>query len=241
MKQVPGGKNICGVSIGVLALESYFPKPPGHIKNPSSLPFTACYEILRGISVPDLLYHPTPAMENTILEAARSLEMQGVKAIAGSCGFLALYQSVLVNAVQIPVFTSSLIQVPLAYQMTGQKVGVITADATVLNSHYLKAVSADHVPVAIAGLQDSEEFACVILHNERNNMDLELVLEELLTVVRELLENNPDIGALVLECTDLPPYAHPLQAEFGLPIFDLTTLACMANDVVQRQPYKGFM
>ena len=75
MKQVPGGKNICGVSIGILALESYFPKPPGHIKNPSSLPFTACYEILRGISVPDLLYHPTPAMENTILEAARSLEM----------------------------------------------------------------------------------------------------------------------------------------------------------------------
>ena len=240
MKKVPGGKNICGVSIGVLALESYFPKPPGHIKNPSSLPFTACYEILRCISVPDLLYHPTPAMENTILEAARSLEMQGVKAITGSCGFLALYQTVLVNAVQIPVFTSSLIQVPLAHQMTGQKVGVITADSTVLNSHYLKAVGADHVPVAIAGLQDSEEFASVILRNERNDMDLELVVEELLTVVRQLLETNRDIGALVLECTDLPPYAHRLQSEFGLPIFDLTTLASMANDVVQRQPFKGF-
>ena len=84
-------------------------------------------------------------MENTILEAALSLEMQGVKAITGSCGFLALYQSVLVNAVQIPVFSSSLIQVPLAYQMTGRKVGVITADATILNSHYLKAVSYTHL------------------------------------------------------------------------------------------------
>ena len=96
MKKVPGGKNICGVSIGVLALESYFPKPPGHIKNPSSLPFTACYEILRGISVPDLLYHPTPAMENTILEAARSLEMQGVKAISGQPAIFS-YQESLIN------------------------------------------------------------------------------------------------------------------------------------------------
>ena len=96
------------------------------------------------------------------------------------------------------------------------------------------------MPVAIAGLQDSEEFASVILRNERNDMDLELVVEELLTVVRQLLETNRDIGALVLECTDLPPYAHRLQSEFGLPIFDLTTLASMANDVVQRQPFKGF-
>lgn len=241
MKRVSGGKNICGISIGVLATESFFPKPPGHIKNPSSLPFTTCYEVLRGVTVPELLYRPSPAIQNTILEAALSLEMQGVKAITGSCGFLALYQSLVANAVKVPVFVSSLIQVPLAYQVTGQKVGVITADSSVLNSHYLKAVDANHVPVAIAGMQNAEEFASVILRNERNDMDLDLVEEELITVTRQLLENNPDIGALVLECTDLPPYAHRLQVEFGLPIFDLTTLTCMANDVVQRKPFEGFI
>ncbi|MDP6190015.1 MAG: aspartate/glutamate racemase family protein, partial [Gammaproteobacteria bacterium] len=87
-----GGKNICGVSIGVLALASHFPKPPGHIKNPASLPFTTCYEILPGISVPELLYRPTQEMETAIIAGAKSLQHQGVRAITGSCGFLAAYQ-----------------------------------------------------------------------------------------------------------------------------------------------------
>ena len=63
----PGGQNICGISIGVLSLESYFPKPPGHIKNPSSLTFTTCYEILHGLTVPELLNNPSPAMLEPIL------------------------------------------------------------------------------------------------------------------------------------------------------------------------------
>lgn len=80
----PGGQNICGISIGVLSLESYFPKPPGHIKNPSSLPFTTTYEVLRGITVPKLLNNPSSDMLVPILEAARRLEDQGVQAITGS-------------------------------------------------------------------------------------------------------------------------------------------------------------
>ena len=90
MKQVPGGKNICGVSIGVLALESYFPKPPGHIKNPSSLPFTACYEILQGISVPDLLYRLTPAMENKIWRQFVHLRCKVLKRFLANLPFLVI-------------------------------------------------------------------------------------------------------------------------------------------------------
>ena len=99
MSILRGGQNICGVSIGVLSLESYFPKPPGHIKNPSSLTFTTTYEILHGITVPELLNNPTPEMVAPILEAALRLEAQGVKAITGSCGFLALFQEEVARAV----------------------------------------------------------------------------------------------------------------------------------------------
>ena len=241
MSRTRGGKNICGVSIGVLSLESYFPKPPGHIKNPASLPFTTCYEILNGISVPELLYLPTQEMEDTIVKAARNLECQGVNAISSSCGFLARYQQIIVNAVSIPVFISSLIQIPLAYQMTGRPVGVITADSNSLTDNHLNAVGAATTPVVIAGLQDTQEFASVILRDERRDMDLQLVQKEVHAKVTSLLQNSPEIGALVLECTDLPPYAHHLQQQLKIPIFDLTTLATMVDSVVQRQAYTGFI
>ncbi|MVO17959.1 aspartate/glutamate racemase family protein [Parasedimentitalea huanghaiensis] len=233
----PGGQNICGISIGVLSLESYFPKPPGHIKNPSSLPFTTTYEILHGITVPKLLNSPSPDMIVPILEAARRLEAQGVQAITGSCGFLALFQKEIAEAVSIPVFVSSLLQVPLAYQMTRAPVGVLTASAAVLTGRHIEGAGAQGIPIIVQGLEDTEEFASVILRNERNGMDLAKVRHEVLTAGRRLIERAPDIGAIVLECTDLPPYAHDLQQELRRPVFDLTTLATMMHDVVLRRSY----
>ena len=236
----PGGQNICGITIGVLALESYFPKPPGHIKNPSSLPFTLAYEMLDGITVPELLGNPTGEMKRRLIAAAQALEAKGAKAITGSCGFLALFQQEIAAAVSVPVFVSSLVQLPLAHQMTGRPVGVITASASSLTPAHLSGVGAAHVPIVVQGLEETEEFATVILRNERNGMDLAKVEAELLAAARSMLAANPEVGSIVLECTDLPPYAHRLQEELRLPIYDLTTLATMIANVVQRQPFPGF-
>lgn len=239
MTYLPGGKNICGVSIGVLSLESYFPKPPGHIKNPSSLPFTTTYEILGGITVPELLNNPSPDMLEPILAAARRLEAQGVRAITGSCGFLAMFQKEIAEAVSIPVFVSSLLQVPLVYQMTRVPVGVLTASAPSLTEKHIAGAGCEGIPIVVQGLEGTEEFAAVILRNERLGMDLGKVEQEVLVAGRALIEKAPEIGAVVLECTDLPPYAYQLQAALGRPIFDLTTLATMMHDAVSRQVYLG--
>jgi len=56
-----------------------------------------------------------------------------------------------------------------------------------------------------------------------------------------MISRNPDIGSVVLECTDLPPYAVRLQQEIGLPVYDLTTLTTMVAQVVMRQPFPGFI
>lgn len=238
-----GGQNICGASIGVLCLESYFPKPPGHIKNPSSLPFSVLYEMIDGVTVPTLLNNPTPELLQPFLEGARRLESEGVRAITGSCGFLALFQKELAAAVSVPVFASSLIQVPLAYHMTGAKapVGVLTANATALTSKHFEGVGAAGIPVAVKGLENTEEFAEVILRNSRTRMDTELIEAEVLQAARDLVKEAPEIRSLVLECTDLPPYAARIQAELQLPVFDLTTLAQMAHSVSTRTPYSGIM
>ncbi|MDQ7777142.1 aspartate/glutamate racemase family protein [Paracoccus aminovorans] len=235
-----GGRNICGISIGVLSLESYFPKPPGHIKNPSSLPFTTAYEILDGITVPELLNRPSPAMVGRLIEAAQRLERQGVHAITGSCGFLALFQREIAESVRIPVFLSSLIQVPLVWQMTRAPVGVLTASAAALTARHLAGVGADGVPLEIQGLEDTQEFASVILRNERNDMDLDKVEAEVIAAGRALVARNPAIRAIVLECTDLPPFACSLQQALALPVFDLVTLSGMIHEAALRQAYKGF-
>ncbi|WP_170467708.1 aspartate/glutamate racemase family protein [Ruegeria arenilitoris] len=238
-----GGQNICGASIGVLCLESYFPKPPGHIKNPSSLPFPVLYEMIDGITVPTLLNNPTPELLAPFIKGAQRLEDGGVRAITGSCGFLALFQKELAAAVSVPVFASSLIQVPMAFHMTGANapVGVLTADASALTPEHFEGVGAGGIPVAVQGLEDTSEFAEVILRNTRTRMDTDLIEAEVLEAARRLRDKSPEIRSLVLECTDLPPYAVRLQQELQLPVFDLTTLAQMAHTVATRETYAGIM
>lgn len=241
MAVVSGGQNICGVSIGVLSLESYFPKPPGHIKNPSSLPFTTSYEVITGLTIPVLLNNPTPDMIAPLIAAAQRLEQSGVKAITGSCGFLALFQNEIAAAVDVPVFVSSLLQAGFIHRMTGRPVGVLTASADLLTPRHLSAVGADTTPLVIEGMQNGSEFADVILHNGRNDMDLEKIEAELLEAGERLVARAPEVSAILLECTDLPPYAHALQSRLNRPVFDIITLATMIDQAVLRQPFSGFI
>ncbi len=241
--KLQGGANICGATIGVLCLDSKFPKPPGHIKNPSGLSFPVLYETVTGATVNTLIENPTPEFIAPFLDAAHRLEGEGVRAITGSCGFLALFQHELSAAVDIPVFASSLIQVPMVHHMLadGKKVGVLTADARHLSVRHFEAVGAGNVPVAVAGMENYDEFREVILEGRRTQMDLGIIEAEILLAARNLVDTNTDVGAVVLECTDMPPYAHSIQELLGLPVFDLTTLATMVHDAVLRLPYKGVM
>ena len=236
-----GGPNICGVTIGVLCLDSAFPKPPGHIKNPSGLSFPVLYETVRGATVAKLVNDPAPDFIEPFLEAARRLEAEGVRAITGSCGFLALFQKELAEAVSVPTFSSSLIQVPMVHHMLGggRRVGVLTASGPNLTARHLAAVGAGEIPVAIQGMESYREFREVILEGQRSDMDIAKIEKEVLAAAKALVKANPDVGALVLECTDMPPFAHSLQERLELPIFDLTTLATMVHEAVLRLPYQG--
>jgi hypothetical protein len=238
-----GGQNICGATIGVLCLESYFPKLPGHIKNPSSLPFPVLYEMIDGVTVPDLLNNPSAALLEPFLKGAKRLEREGVRAITGSCGFLALFQRELAAAVRIPVFASSLIQVPLAYHMAGARapVGALTADSRALTERHFEGVGAQGIPVVVEGMETAPEFSEVILQNKRTRMDTDLIAAEVMAAVARLQSRNSGMGALVLECTDLPHFAAEIQDRLQIPVFDLTTLATMAHNVVARRPYTGVM
>ena len=114
-----GGINVCGLTMGVISLESYFPKPDGHTKHPASFDFPILYKTVKGATIDRLIRERDPELLAPFIEAAQELEREGVKAITGSCGFLALHQQAIADAVNVPVFMSSLIQVPLVSRMLG--------------------------------------------------------------------------------------------------------------------------
>ena len=238
-----GGTNLCGIPIGILCLETYYGRPPGHLRNASTFKFPVMYRIVKGATALRVVKEADPGLLNPFIKAARELEQEGVLAITGSCGFLALFQDELADSVSIPVFISSLIQIPMISRMLrrNQKVGILTASKSTLTDAHLKAVGAQAVPVCVAGMDGRKEFCEVVIEGRRNELNVTRLGEEVLAEVEMLAAAHPEMGALVIECTDLPPFAHLIQEKLHLPVFDIVTLTNMVYETLVRTPYPGIM
>lgn len=237
---VKGGQNVYGQAIGILMLETSFPRIPGDMGNATTWNFPVAYRIVKG-ATPDRVLSADTTLSGAFIDATRDLENVGVKAVTTCCGFLSIFQEQLANAVNIPVFTSSLMQVPLAYRMlkSNQRVGIITINSRALTTEHLAAVGADLVPTAIVGAEE-EDFATV-LRNAKNLLDVDKARNSLITVARRLISQHPEVGAIVLECTNMPPYAKSIQEEVNLPVFDIYTLTNMVYSTVVRKDFVGYM
>jgi hypothetical protein len=226
-------------AIGVICLDTSFTKIPGHIRNRATFGFPVVYDVVPGATPRRVVTQPDPALLQPFIESALRLEAAGISAITSACGFLALFQAELAAAVTIPVYASSLLQVPMVYRMLagGQKVGILTANASSLSPAHLAGVGAGDVPVRIAGMAGQPEFREVILEGKRDDLDPERLGEEVVSVAEGLLRGHPDVGALVLECTDLVPFAHEIQARTGVPVFDIVTLTNLVHTSLSRRPF----
>jgi Asp/Glu/hydantoin racemase len=242
MEKASGGKNIYGIPIGILMLQSRFPRIPGDMGNATTWDFPVLYKIVRK-ATPDLVVRKgAPAMLEPFLRGARELERQGVRAITTNCGFLALFQKELAEAVNVPVFTSSLMQVPLVAMMLrrSQKVGILTIHSKSLTRRHLAAVGVDNIPHVVYGTEGEEEFSRVILDDEPE-LDVKKSTAEMIRMVKRMVSENPGVGAIVLECTNMTPYAGAIQREIGLPVFDIYTLVTLVHRAVVRHDFSGLM
>jgi len=201
------------------------------------------YKVVNGSTPKKVVDEADPSLLEPFIEAARELEQEGVRAITSSCGFLVLFQRELADSVSVPVYISGLIQVPMVHCMLrrDQKVGIFAAKKNKLTEEHLRAVGADAVPVCIAGMDEQEEFCDVIIDGKRKELNMDRLEKEVLSVVDILVRENPDMGALVLECTDLVPFAHLIQQRADVPIFDIITLTNMVYEAVLRKNYQGIM
>jgi Asp/Glu/hydantoin racemase len=220
-----GGKSIYGAALGVLMLEARFPRIPGDMGNAGTWPFPVMLRVVRGASPERVVLDGAKGLLEAFVEAARDLVDLGAEGITTNCGFLSLFQHELAARVKVPVATSALMQVPMvqATLPPGKRVGVITVSKQSLTDAHLDAAGVPR-DTPVVGTEGGREFFRVLIRGESQDMDVRLAAQDILDAGRELVARHPEVGAIVLECTNMPPYAHALSEVLGLPVFDIYSL-----------------
>lgn len=247
MATVKGGRAFYGEALGILMLDMKAPLIPGNVGNANSYSFPVRFKVLPGMP-PDWwcdAQGPDERRFETFLKAAKELEAEGVRAITTGCGFFAIYQKKAAPQLRVPLFASPLLMVPMVSRMLGgnQRVGIISAGGHHLtHGDFLVNVGiGPEIPLAVAGLEDTDEFYHVHVTQKKPDIDPEKVEREVVAAARGLLAEYPDIGAFVLECSDIPPFARAVAEATGLPVFDFITLAHLVYRATVPVRYEGFM
>ena len=220
-----GGKALYGAPLGILMLEARFPRIPGDMGNATTWPFPVLYRVVKGASPEKVVLNQAAGLLPDFLAAAADLVDQGAEAITTNCGFLSLFQRELAAHVRVPVATSALIQVPWvqATLPPGQRVGIITVSGRSLTPRHMAAAGVP-TDTPFVGTEDGREFFRTLILGEKQDMDIALAAQDILAAGRALVSRHPDVGAIVLECTNMPPYAHALREALGLPVYDIYAL-----------------
>ncbi len=219
--KVTGGKPVCGASVGILMLDARFPRIPGDMGNAATWPFPVHYRIVRDASPDHVVRRGADGLLGHFIDAARELVADGVDGITTNCGFLSLFQDELAAAIPVPVASSSLMQVGMVNRIlpAGRRAGLLTISGSTLTPEHLARA---HVPAAtpIGSTENGVEFTRAILDNEIE-MDIDLARQDNVQAALALQSAHDDLGAIVLECTNMGPYAADISAATGLPVFSI--------------------
>ncbi len=238
-----------GMGLGIIILDDVYPGFPGDVRNASAFPFPIQYEIVEGVDIWALVHEEdkSPCRE-PILNAATKLESMGCRAIAAECGYFAYFQKDVAGYVDIPVFMSSLLQVPFAQQLIGPEkvVGIMAARSAELLPVHLEAVGIQEGSnYVIAGAEDEgqcpqfESLWYAPVRPEIPESYYDEAEKDFVKVCVDFYEAHPNMGAMMLECTGMQPFARAIQREIDIPIFSWGTLLDFAYSVAVHRDYYG--
>lgn len=229
-----GGKAVYGASIGILMLDTKFPRILGDVGHAGTWQFPVMYKVVKG-ATGDRVKAARKAdgateLLDSFIKAGRELVSAGADGLTTSCGFLSIYQEELANSCQVPVVASSLMQIPMVERSlpAGQRVGVITISAELLSTENLMAAGAP-ADTPLVGLENRREFSRV---QSKGSKQLNVVdaSADVLDAAKELVDRHAGIGAIVLECTNIAPFASELHAQLGIPVYSLYNLVNWFHD-----------
>ena len=209
--------------LGVLMLDTRFPRLPGDVGNPATFDLPVRYRVVHGASPQRVVRERAHSLLQPFIDAGQALVVEGATAITTSCGFLVLFQQSLQAALPVPVWTSSLLLLPELQAERGARcVGVLTADADSLSADHLAAAGAT-ADTPVEGLARGCAFQRCLLENQ-STFDIDEAREATVDAARRLVTRDPEVTTIVLECTNLPPYKTALQKALGVPVFDVLDL-----------------
>ncbi len=200
------------MKLGVLMLDTRFPRLPGDIGNAASFSCEVEYAVVPHASVARLVAaEPDASLLGPFVDAGRALAARGCCRIATSCGFLVLWQKQLASALEVPVLSSSLLLLPRL-----PDAGVLTFDPATLGRAHLAAAGAS-ADTPVEGLQPHDSLYRTIAE-DRIELDQAAAEIEVVAAGRRLLQRAPQVRSIVLECTNFGPYRRALAACLGLPV-----------------------
>jgi Asp/Glu/hydantoin racemase len=216
-----GGKPLYGARLGILMLEARFPRIPGDMGNAATWPFPVLYRLVKNASPQRVVREQAAGLLDAFKDAARDLVDKGADGITTNCGVLSLFQAELAAHVGVPVATSSLMQAAAIQALlpAGKRVGILTIDANALTPAHLAAAN---VPAGtpVLGTEGGREFTRAILGNEER-LDCTAAEADMLVAGQALVARHPEIGAVLLECTNMAPYSRALSTAIKRPVFDI--------------------
>jgi len=220
-----GGKALYGAPLGILMLEARFPRIPGDMGNGTTWPFPVLYRVVKGASPERVVLQGAKGLLPDFIAAARELVNLGAEGLTTNCGFLSIFQKEIAAAVGVPVATSSLMQVPWvqATLPPGKRVGLVTVSGSTLTPAHLEGAGVP-LDAPMVGTEGGQEFFRVLIKAEKQDLDVGLAEQDVVEAGKGLVARHPDIGAIVLECTNMPPYAAALQAAVGIPVYDIYSM-----------------
>lgn len=232
---------VAGFPVGVIYIEDvWYPMVPGNVVNASTFPFPVRLQPVRGLDISKLFGSERVDVSDSVLAACQELEQAGVRAICSACGFFGRYHARVSPRLNVPAALSSLVQIPwIRIILPGRKIAILTADSSSLDDEIWTSCGVgDTSDLVIGGLQNEPEFSCII--EGRGSFDNDGVQNEVVRLAKRLCEDD-QVGAVLLECSDLPPYAAAIQSAVGRPVFDFTTLIKWLHNAVAQKPYGGWV
>ncbi len=236
------GQTSYGEAIGILLLETRTPFIQGDVGNATSYEYPVRYKKVDGLTAKRIFKHDYSFVEKMI-QGAKELEREGVKAITGDCGFMAIYHKEVKESVSIPVFLSSLLQIPFIRSTLAAdaEVGILTSNSQSLTSEVFDriGISNDNALI-IRGLENEKNFKDAVI-DEIGTLDSDGIRKEVIAAAKELIAAHPKIKAFLMECSMLPPYSEAVQRATGLPVYDFLTMIDYVYSAIVKKRFKDVL
>ncbi|MBQ1303028.1 MAG: aspartate/glutamate racemase family protein [Firmicutes bacterium] len=236
---------VSGFPVGIVYIDdTNYPMVPGNVNNASSYDFPVILRTIPNMTQ-ERVFAGDPTIADDIIAMGQYLiQKEGIRALSSGCGFFGNFQKEVAAALDIPVAMSPLVMIPWIRRLIkpNQKIGVLTANAGALTDKLFDAVGVsqeDREMIIIRDLYSEPEFSCIMTY--RGFFDNDGVCNEVVGKAMEIMEEDAEIGAFLLECSDMPPYAYAIQAATQRPVFDFISMIKFLKMSVTQKAYCGWI